>query len=411
MRATILLSTILLLMLTTTILAQPGWFQVREDGSSILYSIDLYDANHITAVGSDGIILQSDDGGSSWRTLPSGTTDNLRRVRWHSPALGVILGNGGVVLKSTDGGASWQKLNTGIPDALYDVHFFDENNWMVVGRASLVLTTTDAGASWDVGDPDMNNYNEIAFRGDLGIIAGNKGTIMTTEDGGQRWRERTSGTSSELTSVSIGDDSTAIIVGANGTILRTQNKGRTWQKMTASIPISSYRMSGVHHLTRDRAVICGYFGVILWSTDAGLTWEPQESNTQQNLEGLAFIDEKIGVVSGSNGTILRTNTAGTLGVTHLADAVPAASAISDAWPHPLSQRAQAQVRIAVSHEGPAHFGVYDLLGRERVNLISRVLDAGTYAVQWNPSTLSNGVYLYRLESHGTVLVRKFVVVD
>lgn len=412
MRAKVLLlSTLLLLLLSTTLPAQPGWFQVREDGVSILYSIDLYDANHITAVGSEGIILQSDDGGGSWRTLPSGTSDNLRRVRWHSPTLGIILGNGGIALKSTDGGASWQPMNTTTDKTLFDVHFIDENKWIVVGQASVVLTTSDAGGTWDVGDPDLNNYNEIAFRGDLGIIAGNKGTIVTTEDGGKRWRDRKSGTISELASVSIGDDSTAIIVGGNGTILRTQNKGQTWQKVSASIPISSYRLSSVRHLTRDRAVICGYFGVVLWSTDAGLTWEPQESNTQQNLQALAFTNQKIGVAAGSQGTILRTNTGGTLGVTRLDGGAPDAMAIGDAWPNPLSRSTQAQVRIDLRHDGPVCLGVFDLLGQERLSLVSSALEAGTFTVRWSPAALPKGVYFYRLESRGSVHVRKFTVLD
>jgi photosystem II stability/assembly factor-like uncharacterized protein len=280
------------LLLTSAALAQSGWFQLRQQGEAILFSVDMYDATHITAVGTDGLILHTDDGGTTWTSPASGESDNLRRVRWHSPTLGVILGNGGVALKSVDGGQTWQRLGTGTTSSLFDVHFFDENTWMVIGQAARVITTTDGGQSWENKGSGTDNYNEIAIRGDFGVIVGNKGLIRVSTDGGKNWRNRGGAMNIELTGVSIGDDSTAVAVGANGTILRTQNRGTNWTPIIASVPISSYRLSGVRHLSRERVVLDRlYRGLILWSTDTGLNWYSQDSNTPSNLEALAFIDE------------------------------------------------------------------------------------------------------------------------
>ena len=60
---------------------------------------------------------------------------------------------------------------------------------------------------------------------DFGVIVGNKGLLRVTSDGGKSWRERDSKTNLELTSVSIGDDSTAVAVGANGTEKEGQQRG------------------------------------------------------------------------------------------------------------------------------------------------------------------------------------------
>ncbi|MFZ1729765.1 MAG: YCF48-related protein [Bacteroidota bacterium] len=399
------------LILSSSLSAQLGWFNQRQEGETILYSIDMYDRDHVTAVGSDGVILQSNDAGVNWQSKPSGATDNLRRIRWYSPTLGVILGNAGLALKSVDGGASWQPMNTGSTKVLLDIHFFDTNNWMVIGQAEQVLTTSDAGASWEDQGSGTNNLNEIAFIGNIGIIVGNKGTIHTTTNGGQRWRDRSGITGLELTSVSISDDSIAVAVGSNGTIIRSDDKGDSWTRISASVPISSFRLTGVRHLTKENLVLCGNGGLILWSTDTGLSWYSQESNTQENLEALEFIDSKVGVAAGWNGTIIRTNSGGTLAVKRLAGAAPERVGIGESWPNPLSRNSQANVNIALPRGGDVQLRVYDLLGRERKSVVSSSMDAGTFTISWDSSSLQKGVYLYHLEQHGSVQVRKFTIVD
>ena len=393
--------------------AQIGWFEQHRDGEEILFSIDLLDASTVTAVGENGLILHSTDGGGTWKETSSGTTQVLRRVRWHSPSLGVILGNGGTALKSTDAGQSWTALNTGVTKALFDVHFFDADTWLLVGQGAQVLTTDDGGSSFSNEGSGLNNYNEIAFKGDFGIIVGNKGTARRTHDGGEKWRSSSTGTSLELASVSILNDSTAVAVGTNGLIIRTSDGGAQWEQVYTSIPISQYRLRAVRFLTDGHAVLAGYGGLIFESFDGGITWTPQESNTQVNIEALAFIDSKTGNTAGWNRTIMRTHTGGSLPVTMRPDPLPMQIGLSAAWPNPVSRSAHAagRVRLELPSSGPVTLTVYDLLGRERSSLLSRTLQAGTYTVDWNPSILENGVYLIRLTSRGSTRVRKFTVID
>jgi photosystem II stability/assembly factor-like uncharacterized protein len=403
----------LLLLLSQISFAQPGWVQKYEESDVLLYSIDMPDANTITAVGVDGTLLYSSDAGATWTHIDAGTTTNLRRVRWHSPSLAVILGNDGLAMKSTNGGTVWTKMNTGINSSLLDIHFFDTENWLVIGQAARVITTSDAGATWEDQGASTNNYNEISFHGDFGVIAGNQGTIRGTTDGGKKWKTRTSPITLELTSVSVGDDSTAIIVGLNGTILRTSDYGITWDVVYASIPLSALRLTNVRHLTRDRAVIVGYGGVILETTDSGLTWTPQQSNTQKNIQAVAFSDNKIGNTAGWDGTIMRTTNGGTLAVIRSSAAPPVSLRINSAWPQPVSHSASASAHIQfdLPVSGSVELRVYDLLGRERASILSRTLQSGSWDISWNPSELRKGVYLYHLTVNSQARTKKFVVVD
>jgi photosystem II stability/assembly factor-like uncharacterized protein len=402
-----------LLITCTSVHAQTGWEQKHHEGEDILFSIECLDAARIVAAGSDGLILRSSDAGETWQKIPSGEADVLRRVRWYNAALGVILGNDGVALKSTDAGASWQRLATGTSDALFDIHFFDAQNWMVIGRGARILSTTDGGTTWENEGSGLNNYNEIAFRDDFGLIVGNKGTIRRTVNGGEKWSSGTSGTDLELTSVSIGDDSTAIIAGINGTILRSSDYGRTWEQVYASIPISIYRLSGVRHLTRDHVIIVGYGGIILESRDAGLTWTPQESNTSFNLEAVSFVDDKIGCAAGWFTTVMRTTSGGSLAVNRSGKTLPVRMSIASSWPNPLSRSrtATAHIMLDIARSGAVDLRVYDLLGREVRTLMDQTLTAGRWDVTWDPAALPKGVYLYRLVSGSDVRTAKITIID
>jgi len=53
--------------------------------------------------------------------------------------------------------------------------------------------------------------------------------------------------------------------------------------------------------------------------------------------------------------------------------------------------------------------VYDVLGREIKTLVEQVESAGTHAVNFDASSLSSGVYFYRLQAGSFVAVKKMLL--
>jgi hypothetical protein len=53
--------------------------------------------------------------------------------------------------------------------------------------------------------------------------------------------------------------------------------------------------------------------------------------------------------------------------------------------------------------------VYDLLGSEISTLVNEYRTAGNYEVEFNASTLSSGVYFYRLQAGDFVETKKAVL--
>ncbi len=405
-------TTLLALLLTASVSeAQLGWTDQSTGDDVTFFSVNMLDASTIVAVGPDGLIVRSTDAGASWRIVPSGTQNVLRRIRFHSPTLAVITANDGEMLKSTDAGATWSALQTGTTKGLYDVHFFDENRWLAIGQGAYITETTDGGATWKEKDSGMNNWNEVTFRGSFGLMAGNKGDINVTTNGGTSWNKRSSPIALELRSVSIGNDSTAVMVGINGTLVKTTNKGRNWRAVYASIPLASNRVSSVRHLTENRVVAVAYGGVIIESLNGGETWDPQSSITGANLEAVSFIDSKIGTAVGWNGTILRTGNGGSLSVRQSAAALPQGLRILEQYPMPLRRDVGASgiLRLNVEQAGPVTITAVDMLGRSRSMLFEGYLAAGDHSVSLSPAGLNPGSYFLRISQGARSVSGKFVI--
>jgi photosystem II stability/assembly factor-like uncharacterized protein len=73
---------------------------------------------------------------------------------------------------------------------------------------------------------------------------------------------------------------------------------------------TSQSLSGVKFVSPQKGWIIGMEGTILYTEDAGNTWEIQESGTEQYLTSIFFINEKMGWIVGTKGIILYTEDGG-----------------------------------------------------------------------------------------------------
>jgi photosystem II stability/assembly factor-like uncharacterized protein len=72
----------------------------------------------------------------------------LNAVWFATPQRGWAVGGEGVILATEDGGLTWRPQNSGVGDDLYDVRFFDGAEGWAVGRGGAMLHTTDGGRTW-----------------------------------------------------------------------------------------------------------------------------------------------------------------------------------------------------------------------------------------------------------------------
>ena len=171
----------------------------------------------------------------------------------------------------------------------------DGRTVIVVGRQGALLRSTNSGATW-ISIADSVIWNDSVVEGDTGggqlpsvkprpslesvvasadgslaVAVGSAGTVLTSEDSGQTWIERNSGSSANLTSVAF-DAGTGrtIAVGREGTVLVSGDGGQSWtaRKSGSSVWLSSVAFNAGHwaghcrgrarhraHVRRRRAVM------------------------------------------------------------------------------------------------------------------------------------------------------------
>lgn len=80
------------------------------------------------------------------------------------------------------------------------------------------------------------------------------------------------------------------------------------------------------------------------------------------------------------------------GVTSL---IPVEFSLSQNYPNPFNPTTK--IDFAIPMEGHVSMKIYDITGREVMNLVNEVRPAGFYSVNFNGSNLASGMYFYRLD--------------
>ncbi|MBU4441897.1 MAG: IPT/TIG domain-containing protein, partial [Actinobacteria bacterium] len=130
-----------------------------------LHGVYALNATDVWAVGANGTIANSIDGGANWGTQTSGVGVTLYGVCIADALNAWAVGDSGTIVNTTDGGANWGTQTSGTNACLYDVQFGDRsrtdirNGWVVGAFAppsqeGTVLATTDGGSSWN---PETSN--------------------------------------------------------------------------------------------------------------------------------------------------------------------------------------------------------------------------------------------------------------
>ena len=199
---------------------------------------------------------------AGWRLFNTGVTSRLRGVS--APGENVVWasGAGGTIIQTTDGGRTWKTL--AIPDSekldFRDIDAFDDRTAYVLsigpGESSRIYKTTDGGNSWLL---QFRNEDPKAFYDAMSFQDSTRGfafsdsvdgqfVILRTDNGGQTWTRILTGLPPALpgegayaasgTNIAIvGDD---VWIGTSASrVLRSTDGGRSWTVAPTPIPSSS----------------------------------------------------------------------------------------------------------------------------------------------------------------------------
>ena len=173
---------------------------------------------------------------------------------------------------------------------------------LIITHCSLLITYAQFGW-YQQYSGTTNNLNSICFKGSVGWIAGNNGTILKTTNTGTTWFLQSSGTTNNLLSISFYDALTGCTVGSVGTILKTTNGGDNWISLNSGVSINLNSVMLPANNLYLYAV--GDFGTVLRSSNNGVNWSVIPSATSNHLKDLLEYNAFLLAV-GSNGTVIRS---------------------------------------------------------------------------------------------------------
>jgi photosystem II stability/assembly factor-like uncharacterized protein len=308
---------LLLFSITGTGLSQKAWETVAG-GPAIEHSplcVAVIDSAYAVVGGWGGRIFRTTDGGNTWLTSPSGSTDNFEAVAFSDRVHGMLVGGTqGTILRTDDGGESWRSRTSALFDTINSfgsVALSDPLNGVVTTfDPNKIFHTSDGGRTWTAATAVLfGGIRRVRLRGPYGIAVGYVGHTYRTTDGGRSWFFHSGMTGGRaLRDVSMKDSLNAIAVGDEGTIRRTTDGGIFWTNVSSG---TTLHLQSIDFSDDMHGIIGTDGGMVLRTTDGGLSWSAPAPTPMNTVWDLGFGSPSFGLaVTRFDGQIFRTTDAG-----------------------------------------------------------------------------------------------------
>jgi len=368
-----------------------NWIGKGTGGGAVMSKLRVFDELNISIMGqccqpiyNNGLIARTSDGGNTW-------SDS-----YFSPELDFLFVQN----------MEWLDINTGV------------SMWVDVGGANYygrLFKTINSGLSWSEIDIPfgMDYIMSIKYQNADTLYALTSISLFKSTNQGNNWFQASNlGTGFNRYVISCPSFDTMYLGGNN--IFRSTNRGMDFTSVFALpspylvnnfefLNVNTGYATGSHKSAYD---YCG--GYIAKTTNAGLNWVVQTTNTNLFLRDIHFLNENTGWVVGDSGLILKTTTGGTTFINNIGIEIPSKYSLSQNYPNPFNPTTN--IKFDVAKLSNVNIVVYDLTGREVQTLVNESLKPGTYETSFDGSQLSSGVYFYRMETSSFVETKKMLLI-
>jgi len=190
-------------------------------------------------IGGHDVLMKSEDGGQSWRSL----VDKLPGSDIH--ALAVDPANsanlyayamGAGLLKSSDGGQNWQKVSATALDSRITALAYGNNTLWAAQGTQGVLRSQDEGATWQAASGFANaalnsgsRVTTLAYdAGSAMLYAGTSAGLYHSMDGGTSWNRLSYVGAVAAVAVNPANSKNMLLVNPQGEVFRSDDAGLSW---------------------------------------------------------------------------------------------------------------------------------------------------------------------------------------
>ena len=299
------------------------WSKVDLDPQANPLDIDFVDDKNGFLVGTDRLILETNDGGISWneRNLDIPNQGNFRLISVDfKDQEGWIAGQPGLILHTKDGGKNWIRLDLGnkLPGDPYLITTIDSDSAELATTAGAIYKTTDGGTNWEalvIDTSGSGGIRELRRTSNGGYISvsslGNFFSVLAPEKDSWSPHQRASSKRVQSVGEQPNGDWGMLSRGAEIRFNADSNDFDSWSKPIIPI-VNGYNYQDLVWDSSDSIWAAGGNGTLLVSNDDGKTWEqdPVGDSVPTNFIRILFVDDSNsgstkGFVFGERGNLLR----------------------------------------------------------------------------------------------------------
>ena len=301
------------------------WKTIQFEDQANALDVDFIDNNNGFLVGSNRLIMESNDGGETWekRNLDLPSEENFRLLDIDFKAEeGWLIGQPSLVMHTVDAGKNWTRLSLGnkLPGQPFLITTVDDGVAELAKTAGAIYQTTDSGESWNAKVVDASGSGGVrdlrrTANGDYVSVSSLGNFFSTLNSDSDTWIAHQRASSKRVQSIGFNPSGDLWML-SRGAEIRFNNDREDLESWTKPIiPI----LNGYNYLDLGWDPNGGIWagggnGTLIVSRDNGKTWnsDPIASLLPTNYIKILFldkeqIDNKKGFVLGERGYILRWN--------------------------------------------------------------------------------------------------------
>lgn len=391
------------------------WTQVSSPTSVNLRNCVFTDRLHGWAVGDNGVIVHTSDGGITF-TIQSNPVDYyINDLSFLNERTGWIVANetvpgGSTLIRTTNGGINW------IAEDFYDstqifrtVYFRDSLNGYLAGFGGSIFMTKNGGMNWMQSHVDTSQFsgfpiNRVAFaNASTGFAIGGyidvAGVIWRTTNGGDNWSAGDYSPEPFYDLIFRGQND-AFCAGGDfeyGVMLcRSSNSGLNWTYENLAIFGQAYSVDA--RTPSEYWMPLGYAESFALSVDSGRTWTSVPTPDFTRIYAIDFVDSLTGWAFGAGGAILKYTGIPTSAESNETN-YPVESSLVTCYPNPFNP--VTRILVELSKTSRLTIKVFDVNGRITKTLADGKSEMpGRHRFEFDGSGLATGVYFYEVTVSG-----------